>query len=161
MTMPDELPPETRGTERLRVVPISFGEASAFVFEHHRHHPPTVGHKFSVAVADDNNAVRGVAVVGRPVARHNDDGWTLEVTRVATDGAANACSMLYAACWRAARSLGYRRLITYTLKTEPGTSLRAAGWRVIGEVAGRSWTCKSRPRVDKHPTLDKLCWSAA
>jgi hypothetical protein len=145
----------------LSVVPITFAEAAAFVAQHHRHHPPSVGHKFSVAVADEHNAVRGVAIVGRPVARGNDDGWTLEVTRVATDGARNACSMLYAACWRVARALGWRKLITYTLMTEPGTSLRAAGWRVIGEVTGRSWHCKSRPRVDKHPTLDKLCWSIA
>lgn len=147
--------------ERLTVAPIGLAEAKAFVVEHHRHHPPSVGHKFSVAVADESGAVRGVAMVGRPVARHNADGWTLEVTRVATDGAANACSMLYATCWRAARALGYRKLITYTLVTEPGTSLRAAGWRVVGEVKGRSWHCASRPRVDKHPTLDKLCWEAA
>jgi hypothetical protein len=83
------------------------------------------------------------------------------VTRCCTDGAANACSLLYGACWRAARALGYRRLVTYTLTTEPGTSLRAAGWRVVGAVRGRSWHCASRPRVDRHPTLDKLCWEPA
>lgn len=146
---------------RLSLVPVSFREAAAFVQLHHRHHRPSVGQKFAIAVADDTGAVRGVAVVGRPVARHNDDGWTLEVTRVATDGAANACSMLYAAAWRAARALGYRRLVTYTLVTEPGTSLRAAGWRLIGEVAGRSWDRVSRPCVDRHPTLGKLAWEAA
>lgn len=146
---------------RLSVVPITLAEASEFVRRVHRHHPPSAGHKFSLAVADESGAVRGVAVVGRPVARGNDTGWTLEVTRVATDGAPNACSMLYGAAWRAAKALGWRRLITYTLTTEPGTSLRAAGWKVIGEVQGRSWSCASRPRVDKHPTLDKLCWEAA
>jgi hypothetical protein len=84
----------------------------------------------------------------------------LEVLRVATDGTANACSMLYGAAWRAARALGWRKLITYTLVSEPGTSLRAAGWRVVGVVRGRSWDCASRPRVDRHPTLDKQRWEA-
>lgn len=98
--------------------------------------------------------------MGRPVARHNDDGWTCEVTRVATDGCKNACSALYGAAWRAAKALGYRRLITYTLASEPGTSLRAAGWRVIGQVKGRSWWTPTRPRFDKHPTLDKIAWEA-
>jgi hypothetical protein len=146
----------------LAVVPISFAEASAFVLRVHRHHPPSVGHKFSIAVADEANEVRGVAVVGRPVARHVDDGWTLEVLRVATDGARNACSMLYGASWRAARALGYRRLITYTLATEPGTSLRAAGWREIGKTPGRPWTCKSRPRITRESTLgEKTIWEVA
>jgi len=80
---------------------------------------------------------------------------------VATDGTRNACSMLYGAAWRAAKALGYRKLITYTLASEPGTSLRAAGWSVVGEVRGRSWSCASRPRVDKHPLQDKLRWEAA
>lgn len=102
-----------------------------------------------------------MAVVGRPVARHNDDDWTAEVTRLAVvDGQPNACSLLYGAAWRACRALGYRRLITYTLSTEPGTSLRAAGWRVVGEVRGRSWDTPTRPRVDRHPTQDKLRWEA-
>jgi hypothetical protein len=96
--------------------------------------------------------------VGRPVARHLDDGWTVEVNRVATDGTRNACSMLYAASWRAARAMGYRRMVTYTLDTEPGTSLRAAGWKIVGEVTARSWSCPSRPRVDKSPHQGKLRW---
>jgi len=134
----------------LRLTPVSLAEAKAFVERHHRHHAPSVGHKFSIGVADDEG-VHGVAMVGRPVARGYDDGLTLEVTRVATDGARNACSMLYGAAWRAAKALGYRRLITYTLAEEPGTSLRGAGWRVIHEVRGRGWSCESRPRVDLHP----------
>lgn len=117
------------------------------------------GCKFCLAVGDGEE-IHGVAIVGRPVARGNDNGLTLEVTRVATDGARNACSMLYGAAWRATRALGYRRLITYTLDTESGTSLRAAGWRVIGKTKGGSWDCPSRPRVDKHPTQPKLCWEA-
>lgn len=145
--------------DRLQVVPCSIQDARSYVEQHHRHHPPPVSGLFAVAVAE-GPTVRGVAIVGRPVARMLDDGWTAEVTRVATDGARNACSMLYGAAWRAARALGWRRLITYTLDTEPGTSLRAAGWRIVGEVRGRSWSCPSRPRVDRHPTQAKLRWEA-
>lgn len=141
----------------LSVVPVSLAEAKAYVERHHRHHPAPVGAKFCVAVAAAGE-IRGVAIVGRPVARGFDDGWTVEVSRCCTDGAKNAASMLYGAAWRAARALGYRRLVTYTLASEPGTSLRAAGFRVLHEVKGRSWSCETRPRVDRHPTLDKLCW---
>jgi hypothetical protein len=143
----------------LELVPISIAEANAFIREHHRHHKPHAFYTFAVAVAEDD-VIKGVAVVGNPTARALADVWTAEVTRVATDGTKNACSMLYGACWRAARALGYRRLITYTLKSEEGASLRAAGWRVVGEVTGRSWSTKSRPRVDKHPLQDKLRWEA-
>lgn len=146
---------------KLTIVPVTIREASAYITEHHRHHPAPRGHKFSLAVADETGAIRGVAMVGRPVARSLDDGWTLEVNRVATDGAKNACSMLYGAAWRCARAMGYRKLVTYTLASEPGTSLRAAGWRVVGEVKGRTWDCPTRPRIDKHPTLDKVRWEAA
>ena len=142
--------------QRLTVVPCEFSEAVAYVRQHHRHHRPPVGHKFSLAVADESGSVRGVCMVGRPVARGNDDGWTLEVTRLATDGSANACSALYGAAWRACRELGYRRLVTYILADEPGTSLKAAGWKCLGERGGGSWSCKSRPRVDKHPLQRKL-----
>lgn len=145
---------------RLQIVPCHFDEACAFVKQHHRHHRPPVGHRFSLAVADEAGVVRGVAIVGRPVARKADDGWTLEVIRVATDGCPNACSALYGASWRAAKALGYRRLITYTLDIEPGVSLAAAGWRLIGETGGGSWDRASRPRVDKHPTQGKLRWEA-
>jgi hypothetical protein len=146
--------------DRLTIVPCPLDEANAFVRQHHRHHRPVPGCKFSVAVSDGAGAVRGVAIVGRPTARMSDDGWTLEVVRVATDGCPNACSCLYGACWRAAKALGFRRLITYTLDTEPGTSLVAAGWTLVGEVKGRSWDCPSRPRVDKHPLQGKLKWEA-
>ena len=90
----------------LDICPVSLKEANAFVAEHHRHHKPVVGHKFSIACTDGEKIV-GVAIVGRPVARYLDDGWTLEVNRCCTDGTRNACSMLYAAAWRAARAMGY------------------------------------------------------
>ena len=143
----------------LEITPISFAEAVEFVRVHHRNHPPPVGHKFSIAVSEAD-LVRGVAMVGRPVARGFDNGWTLEVNRVATDGAKNACSMLYGAAWRAAKALGYRRLITYTLPSEGGVSLSAAGWKCIAQTKGGSWNTKSRPRVETELQQQKLCWDA-
>lgn len=143
----------------LTVVPVDFAEACAFVRQHHRHHIPPVGHKAALAVADESG-IHGVAILGRPVSRHMDDGWTLEVTRVATDGARNACSKLYGAAWRLAQALGYRKLITYTLKSETGASLRAVGWRCYESTVreGQSWSSKGRPRVDKHPLQEKFRW---
>ena len=124
----------------LEIVPTTLAEANAFVAEHHRHHGRVVGHLFSIAVSEAEK-VCGVAIIGRPVARHLDDTFTVEVTRVATDGTRNAASKLYGAAQRAAFALGYRKVITYTLASEPGTSLRAVGWKVVGEVKGRSWSC--------------------
>jgi hypothetical protein len=143
----------------LEVVPLTLAEANAFVARHHRHHGVVRGHKFSLGVGHDGDIV-GVAIVGRPVSRVLDNGWTLEVTRVCTDGTKNAASVLYGACRRATFALGYRRLVTYILKRESGVSLRAAGWRVIGESRGGSWSRHSRPRVDTHPTEAKLRYEA-
>jgi hypothetical protein len=143
----------------LSLQPISFPEAVAFIAKHHRHHIPPVGWKFGIGVNDGEKVV-GVITVGRPVARHLDDGWVLEVTRCCTDGTKNASSMLYGAAWRAAQALGYKRLITYTLIEEPGTSLKAAGWKDVYTTAGGSWSAPSRPRVDKHPTGQKRLWEA-
>ncbi|MQV97035.1 hypothetical protein GHK46_06165 [Sinorhizobium medicae] len=139
----------------ISVVPMDLESANDWVSMFHRHHKPVVGHKFSLGAMKDNDIV-GVVIVGRPVSRVRDNGWTLEVTRLATDGTKNVCSFLYGAAARAGFALGYRRIGTYILASEPGISLRAAGWRQIGEVKGRSWSCTSRPRIDKHPTLDKL-----
>ena len=141
----------------LSLQPITLREACAFVAEHHRHHRPPQGGLFAVGAGDGERVV-GVAIIGRPVARHLQDGYTAEVTRLCTDGTRNACSMLYAAAWRAARALGYRRLPTYTLPEEGGASLRAAGWRLIGEAGGGSWSRPSRPTVDLHPLQTKLRW---
>jgi len=145
---------------RLHLQPISYPEACAFIEEHHRHHLPPQGWKWGVAVNDGERVV-GVITVGRPVARMLDNGLTLEVTRCCTDGTKNAASMLYGAAWRAAKALGYQRLITYTLAEEPGTTLRAAGWRSVYQTQGGSWDCASRPRIDLHPTGQKRLWEAA
>lgn len=139
----------------LSVVPCTIREARVFVGRHHRHHRAPVGALFALAVASAGKVV-GVALVGRPVARGLQDGETAEVTRVCVlDGHPNACSKLYGAAWRAARALGWRRLVTYTLPEESGASLR-----LLGQRGGGSWSCPSRPRTDAHPTQTKLCWEA-
>jgi hypothetical protein len=165
----------------LELQPIGLREALTFVERHHRHHGAPQGGKFAVAVngpcecggpeptrftcehgCEDGRRVVGVAVVGRPVSKERDDGWTAEVTRVCVlEGNPNACSMLYAAAWRAARALGYRRMGTYILAREPGTSLRAAGWRFVGLTEdARGWNRRRRPRVDTHPLEQKELWEA-
>ncbi len=140
---------------RLSVIRVSLEEANAFVDQHHRHHRPVVGHLFSIGVALGGK-VCGVAIVGRPVARMRDDGVTAEVTRLCTDGTRNACSFLYGAAARAAFALGFQRIGTYILASENGASLAGAGWRLIGQRGGGSWSCPSRPRVDTHPLQAKL-----
>ena len=139
----------------LRVVPIRHAEANEFVRRLHRHNRPTLGAIFCVAVADANG-VRGVAIVGRPVARMLDDGATVEVLRVATDGARNACSMLYGAARRVARSLGYKRIVTYTLPQEGGASLRAAGFRCDGAAGKPAHVWHNRPGRSVEPIGDDL-----
>jgi len=140
---------------RLTLCPLDLDEANAFVAEHHRHHKPVVGHKFSLGAVLGEKIV-GCAIVGRPVSRRRDDGMTLEVTRLCTDGTRNACSFLYGAAARAAFALGFRRIGTYVLKSETGVSLTAAGWRMIAETPGRSWSVPSRPRVDTHPLEPRM-----
>jgi hypothetical protein len=144
---------------KLDIQPITYPEACAFIDQHHRHHLPPQGWKFGIAVNDGEHVV-GVVTVGRPVARHLDNGYTLEVTRCCTDGTPHVASKLYGAAWRATRALGYKRLVTYTLIEETGTSLTAAGWRVVGQTKGGSWSCQSRPRIDRHPLGQKTLWEA-
>jgi len=141
----------------LSIQPITFAEASEFVRLNHRHHQPPQGHKFSIGVNDGRKVV-GVIIVGRPIARALDNDYTAEVTRCCTDGTKMAASMLYAAAWRAARAMGYNRLVTYTLIEEPGTSLIAAGFKEIGKTSGGTWNRVNRPRVDKAPIGQKTLW---
>lgn len=141
--------------EALALTPISLREANAFVERNHRHHKGVTGHKFSIGCTQDGELV-GVAIMGRPVSRYLDDGLTLEVNRLCTTGTENACSMLYGAAARAAKAMGYQKIITYTLDTEPGTSLRAAGWQCAGPAGGERWTGKRRPAADLYPPQKKL-----
>ena len=131
----------------LTLTPITIGEAKAFIRRHHRRLPPRVSALFAVAAALGGEIV-GVATVARPSARHLDRRYTAEVTRLCViEGVPNACSMLYAACWRAAKAMGYTRIITYTSLDEPGTSLLAAGWTPAGDAhSPRNWSTPSRHR---------------
>lgn len=144
----------TKGGIPIEIVPITLKEANAFVSAYHRHHGPVAGHKFSIGLSDGEKII-GAVIVGRPVSRYLDDGWTLEVNRLCTDGSRNACSMLYAAAWRAARAMGYKRLITYILESETGVSLRATGWKCIGQAGGLRWTGRRKPTVDLYPAQMK------
>jgi hypothetical protein len=140
---------------RLNLMPLKFVDACSFVDANHRHHRAPQGHKFSIGAARDGSLV-GVIIVGRPVARRLDDGLTLEVTRLCTDGTKNACSFLYGAAARAAKALGYCRIGTYVLESEPGTTLAAAGWKRIRTTPGQSWSVPSRTREDTHPIGAKV-----
>lgn len=143
----------------LSLCPISQKEARIFVERHHRHALPPPGDIFRVAVHDGEDIV-GVAMVGRPVARMEDDGRTAELTRLAVaEGNRNAASMLLGAVRRAAFALGYRRLVTMTLQSESGASLRAAGYRLLGERPDRNWNAPGRPRVERN-TGAKFKWEA-
>ena len=145
----------------LRIVTASRAQVSDFVATVHRHHQPSVGDVFRLACVDGDGVVHGVASVGRPVSRHLDDGATLEVTRVATDGARNACSLLYGAARRVAFAMGYRRILTYTLPEEGGSSLKGAGWTCEGKQSvhtGNGW--KSRGDDRSEHKGGKIRWVA-
>ena len=141
------------------VVHVELKEANEFVARLHRHHKPVVGHRFSIGCSD-RDGLRGVAIVGRPVARMTDFSTTAEVTRLCTDGADNACSFLYGACARAARALGFSKIQTFILDSEDGTSLTAAGWEREGSSPGGQWKhTDGKPRRTDQPTEPKWKWS--
>lgn len=144
----------------LYVVPLELAEANRLVAAWHRHHQPTVGHRFSLGVVDDAGVAHAAVIVGRPVARlAGSPRKVLEVTRLVTDGTANACSMLYAAAARAGKAMGYERIQTYTLESENGASLRASGWTDAGAAGGGQWVhTDGRPRRTDQPTEGKRRW---
>lgn len=144
----------------LALVPLSLAAANDFVARHHRHRVPVVGHLWSTGAELDGQLV-GVSIIGRPVARGLQDGRTVEVIRLATDGTRDVPSFLLGAAARAAFGRGFLRVVTYTLPSESGSSLRGAGYRVVAEVRGRSWSCRSRPRIDRYDPQDKLRWELA
>lgn len=123
----------------MKIIPISLKEANTFITSFHRHHMKVQGHKFSIGLKVGDNLV-GVAICGRPVSRHLDNGFTIEVTRMCTDGTKNACSKLYSACAKSARELGYDKIVTYILESESGGSLIASGWACELEgCGGKKW----------------------
>lgn len=140
----------------MEIKPITFREASNFIKEHHRHHGATVGHKFSIGCYE-NNVLVGVAVCGRPVSRHLDNGEICEINRLCTNGTRNACSMLYGACCRIAKEMGYKQIITYILESENGASLKASGFICEGKAGGKHWTGK-RNKGQDIPSEYKTRW---
>lgn len=140
----------------MKIIPITYRQAADYVNSMHRHHKASRGCKFAIGVADEQ--LHGVAMCGRPVSRHLDDGKTLEITRVCTDGTYNACSMLYGACCRIAKQMGYEKVVTYTLESEEGTSLRASNFECDGEAGGTHWTGE-RDRGQDIPNEMKKRWS--
>ena len=142
----------------LELIPVSLKQANAFVEKYHRHHKASRGHKFSIGVSEGGKLV-GVCICGRPVSRYLDDGKTLEVNRLCTDGTRNACSILYGAAFRAAIAMGYERVITYILESEPGTSLKAAGYKCEGTAGGFEWTGCRKPKDEgQYPHELKTRW---
>ncbi len=147
--------------QRIRIVPVTNEAAKDYVDSFHRHHGSSVQARFCLGAVDEAGMVRGVVMVGRPVARLLDDGWTLEVNRLASDGCENACSALYGAARRVAKEMGYRKLITYIREDEPGTSLRAAGWHFEEAIRARSWNMPGRAREDKTEIVRRGRWAVA
>lgn len=142
----------------LKIVQCELKTANEFIALHHRHHKPVQGHRFSIGVAEGDVLV-GVAVVGRPVARGCKPAEVLEVTRLCTTGAKNACSILYAACARIGRELGYKSIQTYVLETELATSLLAAGWQFSHATRGGHWTrSEGTKRRSDQPECPKHMW---
>ena len=142
----------------MNLVHVELKVANDFVKQHHRHHKPVIGHRFSIGCWA-NNKLCGVAIVGRPVARAINHNTTLEVVRLCTDGTKNACSFLYAASAKAGIFLGYSRIGTYILAAEPGTTLVASAWTKGHVVRGRDWNTPARAgrRIDQ-PMCDKIYW---
>ncbi len=153
---------------KMYIKPCTITDAKAFIATHHRHNAPPMTGLFATSVVDHRNAVVGVGVCSRPVARALNDGWTCEISRVCTDGTPMACSMIYGSLCRAAKALGYRKVVTYTLKREPGTSLKASNFKQAGETKGRTWDTPTRRRnlkvmdlfgtVKKYQPEDKYRW---
>jgi len=144
-------------------IPLGREEANDFVREHHRHSKPVPGHKAAIG-ASDGRFLWGIAIIGRPVARGYDDGFTAELTRVCTRPGApkGTGSFLYARAWRLWQAWGGKRLVTYTLKSESGASLRGAGWKVIGEREprkGRGWLNRPGREWQSVYAEPKLCWA--
>ena len=139
------------------IVPITLKAANQFVSQYHRHHKPSVGHKFSIGL-NEGNLLIGVAIMGRPVARGSDNGFTIEVARLCTNGQKNACSMLYQAAARASKELGFNKIQTYILDDEPGVSLKASGWKLEAITAGGNWKHSHGVRNNNHPINPKQRW---
>lgn len=143
---------------KFRCVPLNLSQANQIVDLWHRHHRPCVGHRFSIGAVVNTGRICGVLIAGRPVSRMVDQTMILEVSRVATDGTSNACSFLLGAAARIGKNMGFAKIQTFTLETESGSSLKAAGWEFHGKTNGGAWSRKKRKRVDDQPICRKNKW---
>lgn len=142
----------------LSIIPISYRVARDFINQHHRHHKSSQGQKFAIGLTDGINLI-GVVTAGRPVSRYMDDGQTLEVTRCCVKEIyKNGISKLYSHVCKVAQAMGYKQVITYTLASEPGASMKAANFNLVRKSKGGSWNSDARERTDKHPTTEKYLW---
>ena len=143
----------------LKIVSLELKRANEFVALHHRHHKPVQGHRFSIGCVDNEGVLRGACIVGRPVARAINPTEVLEVTRLVTDGTFNACSILYGAAARAGKAIGYKKIQTYILEDELGTTLKASGWTMVAMTQGGLWShTDGKPRRTDQPTCRKARW---
>ena len=140
----------------MRIRPLTLKQANDLISSLHRHHKPVTGHRFSLGLFDDTDKLIGAAVVGRQVSRELDPYKVAEVTRLVTDGTKNACSMLYGACARVAKEMGFEKIQTYILMTEKGTSLRASGWQLVYITQGGDWN-HSKAFAGKRRTDQPMC----
>lgn len=145
----------------LYVVPLTIKAANKYVADYHRHHKPVQGHKFSIGAIDETGVLRGVAIVGRPVARGSGSPFRVaEVTRLVTDGTENVCSFLYGAAARVTKQMGYEKIQTYILESELGTSLKASNWQFEALTQGRQWKYSGgKERRTDQPTENKQRWA--
>lgn len=142
----------------MKAVPLELRQANEFVDKYHRHHSSVHRDKFRIGCVDDDGNLIGVVQCSRPVSRILDDGKTIEVVRLCTDGSRNVCSFLYSRAARIAAEMGYLKIITYILEDENGGSLRSCGWYKECDIKGHDWNCPSRPRNTTAPTCDKQRW---
>lgn len=140
--------------KKLEAVPLELKQANEFISQLHRHHDAVYRDKFRIG-AMLNGELVGVVQVGRPVSRMLDDGKTVEVVRLCTNGTKDVCSFLYSRAARIAKEMGYEKIITYILESESGTSLKASGWHQEAVTSGGSWSRPSRPRSTTAPTVPK------
>lgn len=146
-------------SNRLEAIPLELREANEFVEKLHRHHDAVYRDKFRCGAIDESGKLRAVVQCARPISRRFDDGKTIEVVRLCSDGYENACSFLYSRMARVAKELGYKKIITYILESENGASLRACGWICEKTLCGGgSWDVPSRPRKTTAPQCKKQRW---
>ena len=148
----------------IKTSPLNLSTANEYIIKNHRHHTKVRGCKFCIGIKDEFEQLRGVAIAGRPLSRHQDSGLTLEVTRLCTDGIKNGCSKLYSTVARIAKEMGYQKIITYTLDSEIGSSLRASGWKCDGTSPGGVWSPRNKQFslfsfTNHYPVEVKKRWS--